>query len=177
MIHASEVIEKRAALRCAEMMAAAARTAPKACGIDAIETLVLEGEEKDKLTTLMRRIGTESNKPFFVRDAANVDACPCLVLIAGATASRGLNCGYCGVDDCIEAKKTGIACALAVTDIGIALGSAAISAMECRIDNRVLFSAGVAALEAGLFPEEVRICYGIGLSVMGKNIFFDRSSS
>ncbi|MCL1799061.1 MAG: DUF2148 domain-containing protein [Eggerthellaceae bacterium] len=174
MIHTSEKTERHAAMRCAELMAAAARTAPKACAVDMIETLVLDGEDKDRLSTVMRRIGTEADKPFFVRDAGNIDACHCVVLVAGVVDSRALDCGFCGIDDCASARQAGIACAVAVTDIGIALSSAALCAMDHRMDNRVLFTAGLAALDMGLFDEDVQVCYGLGLSVMGKNIFFDR---
>ena len=47
------------------------RTAPKACGIDRLETAVLIGEDKDRVTAEMRKIGEslgESGK-FFCRDA------------------------------------------------------------------------------------------------------------
>jgi uncharacterized ferredoxin-like protein len=63
---------------------------------------------------------------------------------------------------------------MAVNDLGIATGSAAATAMDCRIDNRILFSAGMAALKLNLFPESVKMCFGIGLATTGKNIFFDR---
>ena len=75
MIYTSETTEKNAAMRAAELMSAAARTAPKACGIDLIETIIFDGEDKDKLTAAMREIGTENDRPFFIRDASNVDAC------------------------------------------------------------------------------------------------------
>ena len=72
MIYSSDEIEKNAAMRVSELMAAAARTAPKACGIDLIETIVLDGEDKASLTAAMREIGADSNKPFFIRDAGNL---------------------------------------------------------------------------------------------------------
>jgi uncharacterized ferredoxin-like protein len=46
--------------------------------------------------------------------------------------------------------------------------------MEARVDNRVMFSIGMAARELGLLGPEVRIIYGIPLSVQSKNPFFDR---
>lgn len=48
--------EKRTALAVAELMAAAARTAPKGNGNDRLELFILDGEEKDKLAEEMRRI-------------------------------------------------------------------------------------------------------------------------
>ena len=87
---------------------------------------------------------------------------------------RSLNCKLCGVADCASAGKGGISCAMAVNDLGIAVGSAASVAMDHRMDNRILFSAGVAALKLGLFPEKIKMCFGIPLAVTGKNVFFDR---
>ncbi|MDR3320982.1 MAG: hypothetical protein LBS93_00925, partial [Synergistaceae bacterium] len=59
MIYSSDETEKKAILRAAELMLAAARTAPKACGIDHLETLILDGADKDSLTSAMREIGKE----------------------------------------------------------------------------------------------------------------------
>jgi uncharacterized ferredoxin-like protein len=63
---------------------------------------------------------------------------------------------------------------MAVTDLGIAIGSAVTVAMNHCVDNRVLFSAGQGALKLWFFSEKVKVGYGIGLSVAGKNVFFDR---
>lgn len=174
MISTSKMNEKNAAMITAEFMSAAARTAPKACGTDLIETIVLDGEDKDRLTAAMREIGSESDRLFFARDAGNVDACHCIVIIGAGVKARGLNCGLCGAENCAAACKGGFACAMSVNDLGIAVGSAAATAMDHRIDNRVLFSAGMAALKLKLFPDNIKMCFGIGLATAGKNIFFDR---
>ena len=177
MIYTSETTEKNAAMLSAELMSAAARTAPKACGVDLIETMILDGEDKNKLTATMREIGTEDDRPFFIRDAGNVDACHCIILIGAGVKTRGLNCGLCGVENCAAANKDGIACAMSVNDLGIAVGSAAATAMDHRIDNRVLFTAGMAALKLKLFSDDIKMCFGIGLATTGKNIFFDRKAT
>ena len=174
MIYASDITEKNAAMKCAELMSAAARTAPKACAVDLIETITLDGEDKDRLAAAMREIGTEKNKPFFIRDAGCLDKCRCVILIGASVKPRGLNCGLCGANVCATAADGGISCAMSVNDLGIAVGSAAATAMDNRIDNRVLFTVGMAALKLKLFAENVKICFGIGLSVTGKNVFFDR---
>ena len=59
-------------------------------------------------------------------------------------------------------------------DLGIAIGSAVAAAADGRVDNRVLFSAGRAAMSLGLMGEDVRMVMAIPLSVKGKNPFFDR---
>jgi uncharacterized ferredoxin-like protein len=46
--------------------------------------------------------------------------------------------------------------------------------MDRRIDNRIMFTAGKAAVKMGMFPPKVAIVYGIPLSVSGKSVFFDR---
>ncbi|MCL2391554.1 MAG: DUF2148 domain-containing protein [Oscillospiraceae bacterium] len=173
MIYSSTTTERSAAMQAAELMSAAARTAPKACGIDLTETMILDGEDKDRLTAAMREIGGGGDS-FFFRDAGNVDACHCIVLVGAGVKARGLNCGLCGVKSCAKAGKDGIACALSVNDLGIAVGSAAATAMDLRMDNRVLYTAGMAALKLKLFADEIKMCFGIGLSTSGKNIFFDR---
>ena len=177
MIYTSETTEKNAAMLSAELMSAAARTAPKACGVDLIHTMVLDSGDKARLTAAMRKIGEGSDKPFFIRDAGNVDECQCIILIGAGVKPRGLNCGLCGMVRCTSAAKASIPCALSIHDLGIAVGSAAATAMDHRIDNRVLFTAGMAALKMKLFPDDVRICFGIGLATKGKNIFFDRKAT
>ncbi|MDR1571321.1 MAG: DUF2148 domain-containing protein [Clostridiales Family XIII bacterium] len=176
MIYRSDEAEKKAALHTAELMAAAARTAPKGCGVDEIETLILDGAEKDALADEMRKIAGENGTPFFERDAGNIDSCHYVVLIGVRNLPRGLkDCGLCGLGDCGSAAKAGARCAFGITDLGIAVGSAASVTMDHRVDNRILFTAGKGAARLGLFSEKVKISYGIGLSISGKNVFFDRA--
>jgi len=176
MMYTNDMMEKKAVLHCADLMCAAARTAPKACGIDLVETLMLDGEDKDRLTATMREIASETNRAFFARDAGNLDASHCVVLIGSSVRARGMNCGYCGVENCATAGREGISCAMTTNDLGIAIGSAAAVAMDHRIDNRVLFTAGTAAMRLGLFSDDVKMCFGLGLATRGKNVFFDRSA-
>ena len=136
--------------------------------------MVLDGEDKNRLTAAMKEIGTDDDRPFFIRDAGNVDASHCVVLIGVSVKPRGLDCAFCGAKNCAAACMEGISCALAVNDLGIAVGSAAAVAMDHRIDNRVLFTAGMAALKLKLFSDKVKMCFGIPLANTGKNIFFDR---
>jgi len=179
MIYRNDITEKNAAMQVAELMCAAARTAPKARGTDTLEIMILDGEDKDRLTVHMRDIGERTERAFFIRDAGNLDRCHVVVLIGSSPAPRGLNCSLCGVpgESSCEAAASfipPISCAIDISDLGIAVGSAAATAIDHRMDNRVMFSAGVAALELELFSDKIRICYGIGLSVSGKNVFFDR---
>lgn len=167
--------EKRAILFVADLMMAAARTAPKGCGLDNLETFILDGVDKDRLTTEMRKIAEETGADFFNRDADNVDQCPCILFIGIHHNPVGLeNCMLCGFTNCGEMKKSGANCAFNITDLGIAVGSAVSVAANHRIDNRVMFSAGKAALKINCFSNDVKVCYGIPLSTTSKSIFFDR---
>lgn len=175
MIHTSEDAEKRSAFIVADKMVAAARTAPKGCGEDNVVALILDGNDKSILSEHMRDIAKETGAEFFNRDAANVDNSHCIVMIGVTANPLGLDpCGMCGFKNCGEMQKAGANCAFNVTDLGIAVGSAVSVAADNRIDNRVLFSAGQAALRMECFPSDVRVCFGIPLSTSSKSIFFDR---
>jgi uncharacterized ferredoxin-like protein len=175
MKYTSKEAEKKAILNVAFDMAAAARTAPKSRGVDNVEIVILEGNDKDALAAGMRDTDEKlgGNGPFG-RDASNLDSSGAVVLIGVRNIPAGLNCGFCGFDDCAGAVKACASCAFNVTDLGIAVGSAASIAMDRRIDNRVMFTVGKTALSMGLFSEKVRAAYGIPLSASGKSVFFDR---
>jgi len=147
----SEDAERESVLHVARLMVAAARTAPKAGGRDNIKTLILTGEEKDRLADEMQKMGGSSLSPKNVKDA---DA---IVLI--------------GVDFVgpIEEWRNFRA---KLIDLGIALGSAVKVASDLNIDNRIMYRAGRAAINLGIMKaDEVQ---GIPVSIKGKNIFFDR---
>lgn len=164
-----------AVLHAADLMAAAARTAPKGGGKDKIITAILTGKEKDALVNEMHKAAEEYGQQFMERDAGNVDRSQCLVLIAAKPIPSALNhCGMCGFENCGELRKSGANCAITITDLGIAIGSAVSIAANLRIDNRVMYSAGRGAVRMNIFSEDVKVCYGIPLYVGSKSIFFDR---
>ena len=85
------------------------------------------------------------------------------------------NCGLCGYENCTEKEKhPDIPCAYNPLDLGIAIGSAVSIAMDNRVDNRVMYTVGMAILELNLLGNEVKLAFGIPLSATSKNIFFDR---
>lgn len=175
MIIKNDEAERKTIQDVARYMVSAARTAPKAMGIDNIETLIVDGKEKDKISHELKKISEETGADFYRRDGVNLMSSECLVLIGVRDLPGNLaNCSYCGFKDCAETVKAGGRCALKITDLGIAIGSAVSVAANHRIDNRVFFSAGKAALRLGLFPDDVKICYGIPLSTHGKSIYHDR---
>ena len=176
MIYQSEEMEMRAALEAAARVCAAARTAPKACGVDRMHTLVLSDADKDAVADEMERIAQEMGAGFFARDAGNVRAAQVLVLMGIEEGQRGLNevCAYCHHENCAACREANGVCVYDPMDVGIALGSAAATAADCRMDSRILFSAGRAVQNLGLMGENVRLIYGLPLSVSGKSPFFDR---
>ena len=46
--------------------------------------------------------------------------------------------------------------------------------MDHRVDRRIRYSIGIAALELNLMGEETKIILGVPLNSSSKNLFFDR---
>jgi len=164
----------------ADLMAIAARTAPKAVGQDFIVVRIIEGEDVQALARKMYEFGERTGKKNFDRDGANVAASDIVVLIGLKDAETiGLDCGACGVESCtellvnsFEGEYKGPQCAHRLLDMGIALGSAVKVASMLNVDNRIMYRAGVVAREMGLIDAD--IVMGVPLSATGKNIYFDR---
>lgn len=164
-------------LRIAQQMSAAARTAPKARGIDNLIIAIVDKEGIKKIVERMQELSKQDEGfSFFSRDANNILNCEFLLLIGTRIKSLGLkNCNLCGFDSCEEKDKhPKIPCVFNVNDLGIAIGSAVSIAANNRIDNRVMYSIGFAAVNLNLLGEDVNIAFGIPLSISSKNIFFDR---
>lgn len=60
-------------------------------------------------------------------------------------------------------------------DLGIAIGSAVSIAMDYRVYNRIMYTAGQAVLDLVLPGEDVKIAYVIPLSATSKSPYFDRN--
>lgn len=175
MIAKSQELEERGVTQVAELICLAARTAPKGRGVDNLVTLVVTGVQKDALSAEMRKIAAASGAQFFERDANCLDRSTAVVLLGQKVTVMGVvPCGYCGYSNCAENAKHDGMCAISIGDLGVAIGSAVSVAAQHRVDNRVMFSIGRAALNLGYFEDAVKIAYGIPLSVSGKSPFFDR---
>ena len=181
--------EERAVAAAADLMALAARTAPKGKGMDTLEIVVLSKKETGKLASRLERLGKERGIGFFLRDAGNLAAADgCVVIGCRGRETAGINCGGCGYATCARmtraAGKRGPAtpfdgpnCVVRMADLGIAIGSAVRTAQIHNVDNRVMYSGGVAARELGLFSGKCTVAYAIPLAATGKNIFFDREAA
>lgn len=168
-------IEEAALKDVAEFAAMAARTAPKTRGRDNLEILIIDSDkERKSIITKMMEIAKRDKRSSCERDAGNIERSRYIIIIGTCSAPLGLNCGFCGYKDCAELAKTKGVCAYNSLDLGIALGSAASVAAQFHVDNRLMYSIGKAAIEAGLFMNKIVQAIGIPLSATGKNPFFDR---
>ena len=152
MLITSEDSESEAILNVAKLMVVAARTAPKAQGEDKIKAVIVTGKEKEDLANMMKQLEK-------IRDSKNVRDSEAVVLL-------GVEFGN-PTEDWINFRAK-------LIDLGIALGSAVKVASELNVDNRIMHSAGDAAMKMGLLRADEII--GIPLSIKGKNIFFDRKT-
>jgi uncharacterized ferredoxin-like protein len=183
-----EKAELEGLLAVAKAMAVAARTAPKARGVDAIETLIVFDEDLDALARAMEKQGAHTaNSEIFKRDANNVRQSQAVVLVGlrdlrPKRVENPLDCGACGHGDCagfLKVKKRegkdfpGPVCLFQAIDLGIALSSATSVAGRFHVDNRMMYTIGGPARKLGWMESQVII--GIPLSCSGKNIYFDRT--
>ena len=184
----SEDVEMDAILTVAKLMSTSARTAPKGRGVDRIVTAIVSGEEKERIAEAMEKKVKEKKNPItaFERDAKSVRDSPCALLIGvkGTMPKKPenpLNCGACGHSSCAEFIKatkkqgedfTGPVCIFEAMDLGIAAASAAKTASELNVDNRIMYTMGAAAKAIGILDADIIL--GIPLSSTGKSIYFDR---
>lgn len=172
----------------AGLMAAAARTAPKAGGKDFLEIVVISKEEDlIKIAEAMREYAPRStNEAYWLRDAANIENSQALLLVGlKEPVTASYDCGGCGWPTCAEFAKnrkqqdkemgySGPHCIMRMMDIGVALSSAAKTASILNVDNRVQQRVGAAARALGYIKAEVVM--GIPAGISGKSIYFDRQT-
>lgn len=158
-------------------MLIAARTAPKGRGVDNIHAAIALGDTLMQIASHMQLMGERDNQQFYIRDANCVRKSPVMVLIGTSIKPLGLSiCGLCGFGNCDgKLAHPHTPCVFNTHDLGIALGSAVSVAADCRVDNRIMFSAGMAVRELNLLGDNVAVIFAIPLSATGKNPFFDRA--
>jgi uncharacterized ferredoxin-like protein len=175
--------EAQGLFRAAELMMVSCRTAPKSGGVDDVETILMTGDEKDKIAAEMEKIAGERKIDGFNRDAENVKRSEALLLVGvNGRKNFGLSCGACGHSTCEEFNRAaavrgldfeGPSCVFKILDLGIALGSAVKSASDLNVDNRIMYRAGTAAKRLGYLSAS-SVVMGIPISASGKSIYFDR---
>lgn len=179
--------EKAAATTAAMLIAASARTAPKARGIDDMTSLIIDGEDLEKLAVAMESKAAQKAAHLasaFHRDAQNVRNSSCVLLLGvkgnAKALDKPMDCGACGYETCARMVKVskrgndfkGPLCMFQLVDLGVALGSAVKLAAELGMDNRMMYTIGATAMELKLLDADIII--GIPLSVSGKSPYFDR---
>ncbi len=148
----------------AKLMAAAAKTAPKARGVDNIVVKVLDrAEELEALAGKMEEMAQKFGE-FFLRDAQNVRRSAAVILIGCKVVSMGLRKP--------ERWALDADTVCSIVNLGIALGSSVKIASTLNVDNRIMYTAGIAAQELGLIDSDY--AFGIPLSTTAKNPYFDR---
>lgn len=155
------------------MMMTAARTAPKAKGVDILECCLLTGDDISALADEMMRLHEETGREVYRRDSGNIRRADCVLVVGTASVAMGLNCGHCGFATCDD-KPAHVPCAFNSIDVGIAVGSAVALAADCRVDTRVMFSAGMAAQRLELLGNGCSQYLAIPVSASSKSPFFDR---
>lgn len=185
----SNQAESEAVVTIAKLIMAAVATSPKTRGVSDVTCLLIQGEEQERLANLMEEHGAMKsfNTDIFLRDAKNVRQAAAVILIGvkGTRVKRPekpFNCGSCGYPTCGHFERArkgkkgedfiGPICSFQALDLGVAIGVAAKMAGELNLDNRLMYTAGAAAMELKIL--EADLIVGLPLSISQKNIFFDR---
>jgi uncharacterized ferredoxin-like protein len=176
--------KKKALSQVAEHLALAARTAPKTRGRDDLVISILTDEEKERVASELELLFGEREKQWWwlKRDADSVRKSAIVILFSiKGSKPRNLDCGACGFPTCAEFEKAekktlsdfaGPNCVYPLIDLGLALGASAKLCSELGVDNRIMFSIGLAARKIKIMDAD--IIMGLPLSATGKNIYFDR---
>ncbi len=170
MIYHEESLEKEAIKQVIALLTGAIKTAPKSKGLNALKTIVITEDDKNKIAKEMQK----NEKPAFQRDSKNVEDSDAIILIGVKTLRIGLDCGMCKYNNCKENLENDGLCIFNLVDLGIALGTAVSSASLIKIDNRIMYTIGYTVKDMNLFDHEFNIIMGIPLKYSHKNIFFDR---
>jgi uncharacterized ferredoxin-like protein len=163
------VIERSDAIRegviqVAKLMVLSAVTAPKGRGVDNVLARILDRrEELELLAKTMEELSSEYGD-VFARDASSVRRSDAVVLIGCRIADFKLKQP--------KELEVDLNLAMSLVNLGIAVGSAVKTASIHNVDNRIMYTVGIAAKKLGLLDADVIL--GIPLSATSKNIYFDR---
>ncbi|MDH5815730.1 MAG: DUF2148 domain-containing protein [Candidatus Nezhaarchaeota archaeon] len=159
-----ERIVEESLINVARLMALSAITAPKARGIDNIVVGIVQDKiDIDRLAETMEKMAEELGE-YFRRDADNIRRSNVVVLIGCKVKEVGVKAP--------QSYKYDINLVLSLINLGIAIGSAVKTASIHNVDNRVMYTAGLAAQNLKLIDADVVLA--IPLSATSKNIYFDR---
>ncbi len=168
----------------ANLMVAAATTAPKSKGFDDLTIEIVSGVTISQIAKEIKKMRQEdltSQTFWFLEPDAEAIKESVVIFLIGIHAKRPpliLDCQACGFETCadyeqaIRQNKTTALCAFKILDLGIALSSATTVAAQHFIDNRMMWSVGMAAQRLDLIKGDIVL--GIPLAAKGSNPFFDR---
>lgn len=168
----------------ANLMAAAATTAPKSKGFDDLTIEIVSGAKITQIAKEIKKMRQEdltSQTFWFLEPDAEAITESAAIFLIGIHAKRPpltLNCQACGFETCadfeeaVRQNKTTALCAFKIIDLGIALSTATTVAAQHFIDNRMMWSVGMAAKRLDLITGDIVL--GIPLAAKGSNPFFDR---
>ena len=163
MIERSDAV-REGVVQVAKLMVLSAVTAPKGRGVDNVSARILDSrDELELLAKTMEELSGEYGD-VFARDASNVRRSDAVVLI-----------GCKIVDFKLKQPREleiDLNLAMSLVNLGIAVGSAVKTASIHNVDNRVMYTVGIAAKKLGLLDADVIL--GVPLSATSKNIYFDR---
>jgi uncharacterized ferredoxin-like protein len=164
VVEGSQAI-KDSVMLTAKLMVVAAKTAPKAKGVDNIVIKILDSkEELEVLSKKMEELAQVYGEDRWRRDADNVRRSDVVVLIGCKVVDIGV--------ETPRIWRLDANTVLSIVNLGIAIGSAVKTASILNVDNRIMFTVGVAAQELGIIDADYVL--GIPLSATSKNIYFDR---
>jgi uncharacterized ferredoxin-like protein len=190
-------IRASAVRQVAQLMAAAAITAPKSGGQlflagkpGFMETVIADDPgTRGELAAWMRARGKERRERIWFRDAEVAEAVDAILFVGLLPGwyPPNYDCGACGYATCAEflnhtsalrresaeLEFAGPVCNLRDIDLGIAVGSAARTAAIHSVDCRCQTRAAVAARKAGLIQADHAVA--LSLSITHKAIGFDRA--
>jgi len=159
-----EELLKEGVLEAARLMALSAVTAPKARGVDNVVVRVLhEPGELEALAKALEEMALEY-EDFFARDAESVRKSSAVLLVGCRVVPLGLKQP--------KEYKADVDLVMSLINLGIAVGSAVKTASLLNVDNRVMYTVGLAAQRLGLVDADYVI--GVPLSASAKSPYFDR---
>ena len=163
MIERSDAV-REGVVQVAKLMVLSAVTAPKGRGVDNVSARILDSrDELELLAKTMEELSSEYGD-VFARDASSVRRSDVVVLIGCRIADFRLKQP--------KELEVDLNLAMSLVNLGIAIGSAVKTASIHNVDNRVMYTVGVAARKLGLLDADVVL--GIPLSATSKNVYFDR---
>ncbi|MEM2214632.1 MAG: DUF2148 domain-containing protein [Candidatus Nezhaarchaeales archaeon] len=164
VVESREKIVEESLINVARLMALSAITAPKARGVDNVVVGIIQDRtDIERLAEVMEKMAEELGE-YFRRDADNIRRSNVVVLIGCKVKDIGVKAP--------RSHQYDINLVLNLINLGIAIGSAVKTASLHNVDNRVMYTAGLAAQTLKLIDADVVLA--IPLSATSKNIYFDR---